>query len=394
MTKPLKVLLVSPVAGVDPQSGDVVYTECLLENPPPGVEYTTYTDALATGDLVELGRRGFHRRQVGIGRKIREAAIFTSRSVEVRVRGAGLAFREPFRYFATRPGAFDLVHGHVFRMRLVDQNLPLVMSAAGSLSVPYRDAWDWSPARVHGAEVFDSVLARAMGVNDFSGRMPQAYAAAVFSGVARDDERLRAARIEVIPNFVNDRELSTRSTEQGGHHLGFVATDFDTKGGDVVIEAFRRVRARRPDARLTIVGSTPRMSEQELAENGISWFDRIPRGQVLGELLPSLDLFVYPTRCDGLPYIVMEAMGTGVPIVSSAYGALPELIGAGGRCVEGYDPDDFAAACLELLDEPQNNAAGAAARDRFLAVYSDATVLDQMHALYLAAVADRREPRP
>ena len=52
---PRRVLLLSPLPGLDPPSGDVVYTQELLAHPPAGVDYETYAQALAAGRLIELG---------------------------------------------------------------------------------------------------------------------------------------------------------------------------------------------------------------------------------------------------------------------------------------------------------------------------------------------------
>ena len=70
--RPLRVLLISPVASLDPGSGDVTYTEQLLASPPPGVSYTTYDEALTAGALVEVGARASLRG--GTPRKQAQAA--------------------------------------------------------------------------------------------------------------------------------------------------------------------------------------------------------------------------------------------------------------------------------------------------------------------------------
>lgn len=53
----MKVLLISPVEGVDPAGGDVTYTQSLLVRRPTNVTYVTYDQALRDGTLIEHGRR-------------------------------------------------------------------------------------------------------------------------------------------------------------------------------------------------------------------------------------------------------------------------------------------------------------------------------------------------
>src|SRR4051812_11376901 len=124
-----RVLLISPVPGLDPPNGDVVYTQSLLEHPPPGVEYETYPDALRSGRLRELGRRQEYVEASGLARFRAVGRIGRERGVNA-LRARGALFREPFRYFSVKPGAYDLVHCHVFSAAFPKLDVPLVMSNA------------------------------------------------------------------------------------------------------------------------------------------------------------------------------------------------------------------------------------------------------------------------
>jgi glycosyltransferase involved in cell wall biosynthesis len=71
-------------------------------------------------------------------------------------------------------------------------------------------------------------------------------------------------------------------------------------------------------------------------------------------LLPVADLFVHPTLSDVLPTAVMEAMATGLAVVASRTGGLPELVddGVTGRLVPPSDPSALAHVVGELLSNP------------------------------------------
>src|SRR3954451_21667123 len=80
-----RVLLISPVAGLDTPNGDVTYTQGLLAHPPPDVEYESYLEALESGRLRELARRdefdvgtGFERMRP-LGRIFGESGIHALR---------------------------------------------------------------------------------------------------------------------------------------------------------------------------------------------------------------------------------------------------------------------------------------------------------------------------
>jgi len=148
----------SPVAGHDVPGGDVAYTEALLARPPTGVIYTTYVDALADGSLVERGRKPRHGSISGT-----DVAVLGARAVELGLRASGLMFREPYRYLTVDPDAFDLVHAHLFAIRPIASDIPLVTSSGFPLSVLYEDRFHWTHGRVVVAAAADRMMSRAVG---------------------------------------------------------------------------------------------------------------------------------------------------------------------------------------------------------------------------------------
>jgi glycosyltransferase involved in cell wall biosynthesis len=85
------------------------------------------------------------------------------------------------------------------------------------------------------------------------------------------------------------------------------------------------------------------------------------------ELLAAADVFVLPSRSEGLPLSVIEAMAAGLPVVASRVGGVPELVAGGetGMLVPPGDPEALAAALRALLDDAERRRAlGAAGRRR------------------------------
>ena len=155
---PVRVLLMSPVAGVDPPGGDLAYTEALLARPPDGVVYTTYVDALAEGSLVERGRRAKHGRMRPV-----DVPVLAARVAEHGLRRAGVLFREPYRYLTADPDAYDLVHAHVFPVRPVGPGLPMVTSSGMPLPVLYEDRFAWTHRHAALAGRGERLLSAAVG---------------------------------------------------------------------------------------------------------------------------------------------------------------------------------------------------------------------------------------
>jgi glycosyltransferase involved in cell wall biosynthesis len=148
----------------------------------------------------------------------------------------------------------------------------------------------------------------------------------------------------------------------------------ERKGFDVFIEMAALVAAARPDARFVLVGDGPlRTSLERLAErHGMA--DRVRFTGALDNrtVLPGIDIFVSPSLSDGGPITVLEAMASGVPVVSTNIGIAREAIedGVSGRLVAVRDARALADAVLALCaDEYARSAMGvrgrAAATDRF-----------------------------
>jgi glycosyltransferase involved in cell wall biosynthesis len=140
----------------------------------------------------------------------------------------------------------------------------------------------------------------------------------------------------------------------GGPIVGHVGALQDHhKGQSILIAAFLHLVETYPDARLVLVGAGPdQESFQKLARND-------PRivfagfQEDVGAWLAAMDVFAFPSREEGLGSSVLDAMLLGVPVVSSAAGGLPELIGAEqrGLLVDSTDPQRWAAVIRRMLED-------------------------------------------
>jgi len=128
------------------------------------------------------------------------------------------------------------------------------------------------------------------------------------------------------------------------------------KGLDVLLKAWRDVVAQVPDARLCLVGEGPLERElRDLARRlGIAESVSFEGGLASGGVRAALDrssLLVLPSRSEGMPRVVLEALSRARPVVASRIGGIPEMIqhGKTGLLLPPGDAHALAEALGELL---------------------------------------------
>jgi glycosyltransferase involved in cell wall biosynthesis len=140
-----------------------------------------------------------------------------------------------------------------------------------------------------------------------------------------------------------------RIRERPRTKLLFVGTTFKVKSGDVVVEAFKRLRREDPSVTLTIVGPD-RWPLDEPIPDGVDFRGRVPRSHII-PIMDEHDLFVMPSRMEGFGMVFIEAMARGLPCIGRRAFAMPELIddGVTGAIVDTLDSNDLAAAIGRTL---------------------------------------------
>jgi glycosyltransferase involved in cell wall biosynthesis len=184
------------------------------------------------------------------------------------------------------------------------------------------------------------------------------------------DYGIQADKVEVIPPGIDlERWNFPRlggNGQTGPVRLLFVGGDFRRKGGEHLLAAFRRDLMR--DCELDIV--TRETVNTEGLVNVRVHHGLGPNAPELLALYGRADAFVFPTLGDTLPLVVMEAMASGLPVVTTTVGALQEEVedGVTGFLIPPGDVNALAEATLRLVTNPQlrldMGAAGRRAADR------------------------------
>ena len=208
--------------------------------------------------------------------------------------------------------------------------------------------------------------------------------------------------IEVIPNFIDpqvyDRakyKTALRDQVAASDRVLMNISNFrPVKRVRDVVRIFARVRQEIPSV-LVMVGDGPDRvhAEAEARELGVD--DRVfflGKIEAVAPLLSAADLFLIPSQSESFGLSALEALASGVPVVGSATGGLPEVVrdGETGVLCEVGDIDAMAAAAIDMLRdrdrwEEMSTLAARDARERF--AMDD--VVEQYESFYDLALAIR-----
>jgi glycosyltransferase involved in cell wall biosynthesis len=218
------------------------------------------------------------------------------------------------------------------------------------------------------------------------------------------ESSIPARRMRVIPNAIDISQSTDESDDaknfrsahgipQGHLLVGMVGNLRGVKNPALFVEVALRVCAQRDNVSFVMLGEG---RERGSLESTIERAGRSQRVRLLGRIASpwpayeAMDILALPSRSEGSPLVVMEAMGHGVPVVATRVGGVPELVtpGVTGELVESEDAEGLTASLLTLLDDPElRRRYGTAAQSRFEKEFSLATVALQYEQLYTDACA-------
>jgi glycosyltransferase involved in cell wall biosynthesis len=211
------------------------------------------------------------------------------------------------------------------------------------------------------------------------------------------------ASIEVIPDGIEipgalpTAEARWRARAQWGlgpeeFVIGHVGAFTPEKGQDVAIQAIGLLADRVPQARLLLVGSVPPDAAPQIEEQVRAAQGRVRLLGYLEDLVDffaALDLFIMPSRAEGLGSSALMAMAHGLAVVASRVGGLAEVVDEGrtGWLVPAESPRELAETIAAASsDRARLSRFGASARERAREFSSD-IMRERTETLYMRLLA-------
>ncbi len=264
-----------------------------------------------------------------------------------------------------------------------DSSCTVAMLAAELAGVPYSFT-------LHGSGIFFE--AHTWRLDE---KLNRAAFCACISHFTRSQAAIFAApetrdRLHLIHCGVEPDKLTPIIHRDDPRRLIFVGRVVEQKGLGDLFQALVQLEGRGPGLGLTIVGDGPdRLAlERRAADLGLA--DRVSfvgsksQSEVV-ELLGDADIFVLPSYAEGVPVVVMEALGSELPVVATFVGGMAELVedDVTGFLVRPGDPDQLADRIHRLLGDAElRQRMGRAGRHKVVADFDSAAEARRLGALF------------
>lgn len=171
---------------------------------------------------------------------------------------------------------------------------------------------------------------------------------------------IRADRILFLPNGMDPPAFLSREQARDVLQLphdqpviGFVGRMCPQKDPFMMVDAFARVHARFPQAVLCMIGDGELLEEvrHRVRASGLESSVRLPGRCNSPELMQAFDIFALSSRYEAMPYVYLDALHAGLPIVSMAVSSSALIIqnGTSGYIVKSHAAEDFADSLCKLL---------------------------------------------
>jgi glycosyltransferase involved in cell wall biosynthesis len=213
------------------------------------------------------------------------------------------------------------------------------------------------------------------------------HVSAYEAGVYRDKIGIPRCRATVVRNGLREEEFVPVTPKNDARDLLFLGMLRDLKGVDVFLEAIARLEAAY-GRNLTahVIGQAEEPGRYEALSRRLGIADRIAFGEPMParEAFASARMIVVPSRAESMPYVVLEAIAAGMPVIATDVGGIPEIFGPdAGALVPPGDAAALAGAIDGALADPRRTDAEAAARRDWLRPrFNISTMQETIESLY------------
>jgi len=170
--------------------------------------------------------------------------------------------------------------------------------------------------------------------------------------------------------------------------VGIVSKLWEGKGHELLIEAFRKIRQKKREAKLVMVGEGYLLNSLRAFADKLELNDAVIFAgfqQEVAQIIAAFDVAVLPSLFEGMGRVLLEAMAMEKPVVASRVGGIPDLVehGVNGYLVSPGNVREIEHALFTILDDPVlAKRMGKEGREKITSRFSAATMVDSIERIY------------
>lgn len=198
---------------------------------------------------------------------------------------------------------------------------------------------------------------------------------------------------EIVPNAIDLERFFPADAPPGRAHIVITRNLEAIYGIETGLRAFAAIHGALPDARLSVAGTGPQRAELERLATDLGIGHAVCfTGRLDGDALPALyrtaDLMLNPSTVDNMPNSLLEALASGVPVVSTDVGGIPHIVRHEHTAllVAPGDPEAMAASALRVLRDADLAARLRSHGRQAAQAYAWPRVRDRLFAVYARAL--------
>ena len=192
----------------------------------------------------------------------------------------------------------------------------------------------------------------------------------------------------IIPNFIDfDSKLMEKFEKIISDEIKniiYVGHIVKRKGCDDIIS----VASKLPSIKFKMIGPVSNDIKEIPAPNNIEYLGEVSKDEVIEEMCDA-DLLLFPSHTEGFPYVILEAMACGLPIISTPVGAIPDMLeNKGGILVNVKDVDAMVKAIEYLQNKYYRKSMSLWNQKKVINTYTTEIVMNKLFKEYSNVLGD------
>jgi glycosyltransferase involved in cell wall biosynthesis len=211
--------------------------------------------------------------------------------------------------------------------------------------------------------------------------------------------KLSVKQIPVIYNGIDLSKCIVKERYENNKELNYlhIGRFSPQKNHKLLIKAFEKVKKAIPEAMLTLVGDGEEVEEIHQLVNTLQLQNSVHFLGLQDNVYPILnqaDVFVLSSSYEGMPMTIIEAMGTGLPVVSTDVGGISSMIENNKEgLLTKVNEKSFADAMIQMRDSEQRKKMGNKGREKAKKFFSVETMTKHYVDLYSSRVNQKRRTK-